>query len=242
MGDPTVMHVPPLSGDARDELDRAILNYDTTTIRQVLRDVCNNSPEVSHVLHQALCIEPKPKTSTGKKRKLHQDVSSNSKRAKVRSRGMELMHFKERYKHCVNCYELFDILESPCHDHTSDTSDDDSDSDESNLGVPGYDPASDTADDDSDADESDSKDDEDAHDCRFHSGELEVDYDHYDWPDHDEDCHGTIDSDGLRAEYPECYIWSCCNQPGDASGCKGSRHRTGPRLRHFATLKEWGLD
>ena len=57
-------------------------------------------------------------------------------------------------------------------------------------------------------------------DTRHHPGELEIDDGHYDWPDHDEDCHGRIDSNALRREYPENYTWSCCGKPGDDRGCK----------------------
>jgi hypothetical protein len=52
---------------------------------------------------------------------------------------------------------------------------------------------------------------------RHHPGELEVDYDR--WDDHDEACHGIIDSNALRREYPENYIWSCCGRSGDECGC-----------------------
>mmetsp|Transcript_25238 Transcript_25238/g.49153 ORF Transcript_25238/g.49153 Transcript_25238/m.49153 type:complete len:198 (-) Transcript_25238:664-1257(-) len=50
-----------------------------------------------------------------------------------------------------------------------------------------------------------------------HPGVLEVNYDN--WPDHDERCHGVIDSNALRREYPENYVWSCCNSDGDTEGC-----------------------
>ena len=43
-----------------------------------------------------------------------------------------------------------------------------------------------------------------------HPGELEPDYDEDCWADHDEECHGDIDSNELRREYPDGYIWDCC--------------------------------
>jgi hypothetical protein len=43
---------------------------------------------------------------------------------------------------------------------------------------------------------------------------LDVDWDGDFWADHDEDCHGTIDSEELREEYPDGYRWSCCNMLG----------------------------
>ncbi|CAI6340737.1 unnamed protein product [Periconia digitata] len=51
--------------------------------------------------------------------------------------------------------------------------------------------------------------------CAWHAGDLEPDYEAEFWADHDEDCHGVIDSDELRKEYPEGYTWSCYEQRGD---------------------------
>lgn len=56
-------------------------------------------------------------------------------------------------------------------------------------------------------------------------GDQEVDWDGDFWADHDERCHGTIDTPEMRKEYPEGFVWSCCDEPGDADGCKTSRHR-----------------
>jgi hypothetical protein len=53
-----------------------------------------------------------------------------------------------------------------------------------------------------------------------HPGELEVDWDGDCWPDHDENCHGPIDTNSNRREFPENFIWSCCEKPGDESGCE----------------------
>eukprot|EP00282_Hemiselmis_andersenii_P012079 CAMPEP_0114117398 /NCGR_PEP_ID=MMETSP0043_2-20121206/5012_1 /TAXON_ID=464988 /ORGANISM="Hemiselmis andersenii, Strain CCMP644" /LENGTH=184 /DNA_ID=CAMNT_0001209787 /DNA_START=31 /DNA_END=586 /DNA_ORIENTATION=+ len=55
-----------------------------------------------------------------------------------------------------------------------------------------------------------------------HDGELEVDDDA--WPDHDERCHGTIDSNSMRREFPENFIWSCCNtRGGETEGAGGGQ-------------------
>ena len=63
------------------------------------------------------------------------------------------------------------------------------------------------------------------HDCVFHSGELEPDRDEA-WSEYMED----PDSSWTKAEYPHMYIWDCCDQSGDASGCEGGRHvNDGPR-------------
>ena len=70
-------------------------------------------------------------------------------------------------------------------------------------------------------------------DAWHHPGSLEVDLDRYDWPDHDEDCHGVIDSNALRREYPEHYTWGCCGKAGHKRGCTRGR---GPSLEEkYAT-------
>lgn len=48
------------------------------------------------------------------------------------------------------------------------------------------------------------------------------------WADHDENCHGIIDSDFCRKEYPEGFIWSCCGEIGTHPGCKSSQHESDP--------------
>ncbi|KAM0253491.1 hypothetical protein ACHAP5_000520 [Fusarium lateritium] len=60
------------------------------------------------------------------------------------------------------------------------------------------------------------------------SRELEVDYDANIWADHDERCHGTIDSKDMREEHPEGFTWNCCEKPGDEIGCKLGRHEADP--------------
>ncbi|KAI4722705.1 hypothetical protein E4T48_00990 [Aureobasidium sp. EXF-10727] len=49
-------------------------------------------------------------------------------------------------------------------------------------------------------------------------GELSVDTQSSTWDDWDQRCYGTIDND-LFDEYPEGFIWECCNESGDAEGC-----------------------
>jgi hypothetical protein len=45
------------------------------------------------------------------------------------------------------------------------------------------------------------------------------------WADHDEDCHGIIDSEEMRKEFPEGFRWDCCDQAGDGErGCSYARH------------------
>ncbi|KAK3935500.1 hypothetical protein QBC46DRAFT_358212 [Diplogelasinospora grovesii] len=64
--------------------------------------------------------------------------------------------------------------------------------------------------------------------CRYHSGVMEPDYDADIWADHDEDCHGTIDSDEMREEYPEGFTWTCCEKIGTKRGCKLGFHQSNP--------------
>ncbi|KAH7083770.1 hypothetical protein FB567DRAFT_446314 [Paraphoma chrysanthemicola] len=59
--------------------------------------------------------------------------------------------------------------------------------------------------------------------CVWHDGRTEPDFDNDFWADHDDDCHGIIDSE----EYPEGYVWDCCQKRGDEVGCMVGRHRTG---------------
>ncbi|CAL8583818.1 hypothetical protein XPA_009435 [Xanthoria parietina] len=54
-------------------------------------------------------------------------------------------------------------------------------------------------------------------DCVYHPEETEVDYDAATWVDHDEDCHGTIDSEEMRREFPEAFIYPCCENIHDSS-------------------------
>lgn len=54
------------------------------------------------------------------------------------------------------------------------------------------------------------------------SGELEPDYEMF--VDHDENCHGTIDSSEMREEFPENFFYNCCDQDGLSKGCKTGRH------------------
>ncbi|KAM0238129.1 hypothetical protein ACHAPO_004007 [Fusarium lateritium] len=60
------------------------------------------------------------------------------------------------------------------------------------------------------------------------NGELEADYDAHVWDDHDEDCHGTIDSEEMRKAHPEGFIWTCCNKGGLEAGCKLGKHEADP--------------
>lgn len=56
------------------------------------------------------------------------------------------------------------------------------------------------------------------------TGDLDPDDSHDFWADHDENCHGLIDTDEQRMEFPEGFVWSCCNKLGHRSGCTFGRH------------------
>jgi len=45
------------------------------------------------------------------------------------------------------------------------------------------------------------------------------------WADHDEDCHGMIDTEEMRREFPEGFSYPCCGQDGTAAGCTRGMHR-----------------
>lgn len=44
------------------------------------------------------------------------------------------------------------------------------------------------------------------------------------WYDHDEKTWGDPDTDFNREEYPEGFLWDCCEKRGDAKGCTSARH------------------
>jgi hypothetical protein len=54
--------------------------------------------------------------------------------------------------------------------------------------------------------------------CEYHPEEMERDEDFF--CDHD-----NWDSDFDREEFPDGYIYGCCNKRGDEEGCKVSRHK-----------------
>jgi hypothetical protein len=56
-----------------------------------------------------------------------------------------------------------------------------------------------------------------------HAGERERDDEGDFWADHDENCHGRISD--LEDEYPEGFVWTCCEELGNEEGCERGRHR-----------------
>ncbi|KAI0671553.1 hypothetical protein C8Q78DRAFT_972915 [Trametes maxima] len=73
----------------------------------------------------------------------------------------------------------------------------------------------------------------DPEECRYHTGDLEVDEEAFvDW---DEDVHGPMDTRSNRKEFPENFTWSCCDRDGTQAGCVFAVHEPeeghGPRKR-----------
>lgn len=65
---------------------------------------------------------------------------------------------------------------------------------------------------------------------RANTGELDVDRNSSTWDDWDEDCHGTIDLD-LADEYPDGFVWSCCDETNEAEGCTTGPHEVDETYR-----------
>lgn len=55
-------------------------------------------------------------------------------------------------------------------------------------------------------------------------GDLEENAESSTWDDWDEQCHGPWDTTENRKEFPEGFIWNCCDGDGSAKGCKIGRH------------------
>ena len=64
----------------------------------------------------------------------------------------------------------------------------------------------------------DSDEDSDDDGERHHPGDLIVAEDGF--PDWDENCHGKIDTNSNRSEYPDQFEWDCCGAAGDEEGCE----------------------
>ncbi|CAL1716383.1 unnamed protein product [Somion occarium] len=63
--------------------------------------------------------------------------------------------------------------------------------------------------------------------CNYHSGELIVNEEEFvDW---DEDCHGPMNTKQNRKDFPENFIWTCCDEDGRSDGCESGEHQAGGR-------------
>lgn len=63
------------------------------------------------------------------------------------------------------------------------------------------------------------------------AGWMEVDDEGDFWADHDERCHGTIDTAAMREQCPEGFFWDCCDKDGKAEGCTRGRHHAADDTR-----------
>jgi len=61
--------------------------------------------------------------------------------------------------------------------------------------------------------------------CVYHPGDLEVNEEEF--VDHDERCHGPMDTKANRRDFPENFTWNCCQNNGRADGCEEDRHQPG---------------
>jgi hypothetical protein len=43
--------------------------------------------------------------------------------------------------------------------------------------------------------------------------------------DHDENCHGPMDTPENRRDFPEGFTWTCCDGDGTAPGCVVGEHK-----------------
>ena len=66
----------------------------------------------------------------------------------------------------------------------------------------------------------------------FRIGNLDVDDSNDFWADHDEDCHGIIDTDEMREEFPDGFMWDCCEELGGTEGCTVGRHHAADEKLH----------
>ncbi|PSS03824.1 hypothetical protein BD289DRAFT_478309 [Coniella lustricola] len=82
--------------------------------------------------------------------------------------------------------------------------------------------------------------------CSYHDGDLEVDEGSDLWAGWQEDVHGPLASAENREDYPQGFVWSCCDKTGTYPGCsKGYhlaiRHNNFDRLR-MATRQDSSPD
>ncbi|EPT01333.1 hypothetical protein FOMPIDRAFT_1015870 [Fomitopsis schrenkii] len=65
--------------------------------------------------------------------------------------------------------------------------------------------------------------------CIYHPGSLQVDYS--EWPDHDEDVHGPMDTPSNRRAHPQGFRWTCCTKDGSSTGCTEGTHTQSKKRR-----------
>jgi hypothetical protein len=57
------------------------------------------------------------------------------------------------------------------------------------------------------------------------AGEKELESDADFWADHDENCHGEMDSLIDDPDFADGFVWTCCEMQGSAPPCRTTKHR-----------------
>ncbi|KAK4198048.1 hypothetical protein QBC40DRAFT_332135 [Triangularia verruculosa] len=76
--------------------------------------------------------------------------------------------------------------------------------------------------------------------CCFHTGNCYVDEDASVWGDWVVEELGYMDAPGNIEEYPEGFVWDCCNSQANGPGCKSGKHipmHCSYNLRHSSILE-----
>lgn len=211
---------PPEDSPSLQALQVAIDEAQPERLRNALRSLCSNSKDTARAAQAILLVpvdRPRPKPTSaaeeegedtdenGEDTDQSESESSSKDEAAAAEETRNTVHglkrLRPRYATCTNCEEEFDITQNESGDC---------------VYHPGKSAGSRIPDDFMAASM------ELILTCRIE--ETEVDYDGDAWADHDEDWHGTIDSEEMRREFPEGFIYPCCDKNGESEGCKTSRH------------------
>ena len=135
MTTPPTTTIPKLSNGSRTVLAYEIEHCPLATLRLVLNILCDQDEDVAKALHRALCIDKRPSPlptavtvidltedpdsdkenalNISKKRKAPEDSLIPTKKIKsVGTIAGTSASWRDRYVHCANCYELFDVVEN----------------------------------------------------------------------------------------------------------------------------------
>lgn len=130
-------NMPTLSDTSRAALTKELGQCPPTALRLILSNLYDQNADVAQALHRALCIDkrpPPPPTMSinavidlteGPHSETENAVAVSQKRKapevfpnvakKIKGGGTRVRtsaSWKDRYVHCVNCYELFDVIEN----------------------------------------------------------------------------------------------------------------------------------
>ncbi|KAM3457011.1 hypothetical protein MY3296_001381 [Beauveria thailandica] len=62
--------------------------------------------------------------------------------------------------------------------------------------------------------------------CRYHPGTRWADPSNEAWDDHYVNTDGPMETEENMEEWPDAFVWDCCQEPGSARGCKVGQHRS----------------